>query len=161
MPGRPPDPEHFAAALTKMQVDGRAVWVVRLSRPYVGLAAGTIVGTSSYLDVSVLDARLELGATAYAPTVWSTKINPDTKLVLLACAFETLGVGRVQLKTDVRNVRSQEAIGRLGARYEGTLRRYQRRADGSVRDTVLFSITAEEWPTVREGLCARVMEPER
>ena len=57
-------------------------------------------------------------------------------------------MGRVQLKTDIRNVRSQQAIARLGARYEGVLRRYQRRADGSVRDTVLFSITAEEWPAV-------------
>jgi RimJ/RimL family protein N-acetyltransferase len=66
----------------------------------------------------------------------------------------------VQLKTDVRNVRSQQAIARLGARYEGTLRRYQRRDDGTVRDTVLFSILAEEWPTVREVLLARVKEPD-
>ena len=58
-------------------------------------------------------------------------------------------MGRVQLKTDIRNVRSQQAIARLGARYEGILRRYQRRADGSIRDTVLFSVTAEEWPAVR------------
>jgi len=63
-----------------------------------------------------------------------------------------LGAGRVQLKTDVRNTRSQQAIARLGARYEGTLRRYQRRADGSVRDTVLFSVVTEDWPTVRAAL---------
>ena len=62
----------------------------------------------------------------------------------------------MQLKTDVRNVRSQQAIARLGARYEATLRRYQRRADGTVRDTVLFSITAEEWPDVEAGLRARL-----
>ncbi|HEU4581308.1 MAG TPA: GNAT family protein, partial [Polyangiaceae bacterium] len=71
-------------------------------------------------------------------------------------AFERLGAGRVQLKTDVRNQRSQRAIARLGARYEGTLRRYQRRDDGTVRDTVLFSILAEEWPQVRAGLLARL-----
>jgi RimJ/RimL family protein N-acetyltransferase len=116
------------------------------------------VGTSSYLEVSVADARLEIGATTYTPTVWSTKVNPDTKLQLLAHAFDSLRVGRVQLKTDVRNLRSQEAIARLGARYEGTLRRYQRRADGTVRDTVLFSIVAEEWPAVREGLLARLAQ---
>jgi RimJ/RimL family protein N-acetyltransferase len=64
----------------------------------------------------------------------------------------------VQLKTDIRNHRSQRAIARLGAAYEGVLRRYQRRADGSVRDTVLFSITAEEWPRVRAGLLARLAQ---
>lgn len=114
---------------------------MRLLVPYRGMPAGAVVGTSSYLDVSVRDARLEIGATAYAPSVWGTAVNPDTKLVLLSYAFDRLHAGRVQLKTDVRNVRSQRAIARLGAHYEGTLRRYQRRADESVRDTVLFS-----WP---------------
>ncbi len=84
-------------------------------------------------------------------------MNPETKLLLLGHAFDVLGAGRVQLKTDVRNVRSQQAIARLGARYEGTLRRYQRRADGTVRDTVLFSILAEEWPAVRDALRARLI----
>ena len=97
----------------------------------------------------------KIGFTTYAPGVWGSAVNPETKLLLLGYAFERLGAGRVQLKTDVRNVRSQLAIARLGARYEGTLRRYQRRADGTVRDTVLFSILAEEWPAVRDGLLAR------
>ena len=66
---------------------------------------------------------------------------------------------RQQLKTDIRNQRSQRAIARLGARYEGVLRRYQRRADGSVRDTVLYSVTAEEWPTVKAGLRQRLGLP--
>ena len=65
-------------------------------------------------------------------------------------------MGRVQLKTDIRNHRSQQAIARLGATYEGVLRRYQRRADGTVRDTVLFSVTAEQWPAVRAGLADRL-----
>jgi RimJ/RimL family protein N-acetyltransferase len=77
-------------------------------------------------------------------------------LLLLGHAFEVLGAERVQLKTDVRNVRSQQAIARLGAHYEGTLRRYQRRADGTVRDTVLFSVLVEEWPAVRKALQARL-----
>lgn len=75
---------------------------------------------------------------------------------LLAYAFDTLGVGRVQLKTDVRNQRSQQAIARLGARYEGTLRRHFRRSDGTVRDSVLFSITSEDWPRVRASLDSRL-----
>ena len=70
-------------------------------------------------------------------------------------AFEH-GFGRVQLKTDIRNARSQQAIARLGAQYEGVLRRYQRRQDESVRDTVVFSVTAEDWPAVRDGLLARL-----
>lgn len=158
MPWRPPDPEKYVAALAKMQSDGRVVWIVRLVQPYAMLPAGAVVGTSSYLEVSAMDARLEIGATAYAPAVWATKVNPETKLLLLSHAFEKLGAGRVQLKTDVRNVRSQQAIARLGARYEGTLRRYQRRGDGTVRDTILFSIVAEEWPTVRDRLVARLQD---
>lgn len=154
--GRPRDPEAYAVALAKWFAEGRYVWVVRLRNPYQGLPSGAVVGTSSYLEVSARDARLEIGATAYTPSVWATKVNPDAKMQLLAHAFDVLGAGRVQIKTDARNVRSQEAIARLGARYEGTLRRYQRRDDGTVRDTVLFSVAAEEWPEVREGLLARV-----
>lgn len=154
--GRPGDAAAFAETLRRRIAAGSLPWVVLLRAPYAGLPAGAVVGTSTYLDVSVDDARLEVGSTAYTPAVWGTAVNPDTKLVLLAHAFEVLGAGRVQLKTDVRNARSQEAIARLGATYEGTLRRYQRRADGTVRDTALFSILAEDWPAVRAGLLARV-----
>ncbi|WP_437828843.1 GNAT family N-acetyltransferase [Sorangium sp. So ce1153] len=153
--GRPGDPGAAAAGLRARQAQGFFVWIVRLLRPYAGLPEGAVVGTTSYLEVSARDARLEIGGTAYAPAVWSTQVNPEAKLQLLAYAFDVLRAGRVQLKTDVRNVRSQQAIARLGARYEGTLRRYQRRDDGTVRDTVLFSILAEEWPAVREGLRER------
>ena len=82
-------------------------------------------------------------------------MNTEVKFELLSYAFEVLGAGRVQLKTDVRNVRSQRAIAAIGARYEGTLRRYQRRADGTIRDTALFAITAEDWPRVRAALIQR------
>jgi N-acetyltransferase len=156
--GRPPDAAAYAETLTKAAGQGRFPWVVRLVRPLAGLAAGTVIGTSSYLDVSVTDARLEIGSTAYDRRVWGTAVNPEAKLLLLSHAFDVLGAGRVQLKTDVRNQRSQRAIARLGARYEATLRRYQRRSDDTVRDTVLFSILAEEWPGVRAGLEARLAE---
>jgi RimJ/RimL family protein N-acetyltransferase len=160
---RPRGVQEYVDQLGRALATGRLPWVVRLRVPLDGLAAGTVVGTSSYLDVSVTDARLEIGSTAYAPVVWGSTVNPETKLLLLGHAFDDLHVGRVQLKTDVRNVRSQQAIARLGASYEGTLRRYQRRADGSMRDTVMFSVTAEEWPTVRRALQERigVAEPSR
>ena len=131
-------------------------WIVRLAVPYRGLPEGSAVGRTSYLDVAAPDARLEIGSTAYRPAVWGSAVNPETKLLLLEQAFDRLGAGRVQLKTDIRNERSQRAIDRLGARCEGVLRRQMRRADGTVRDTVMFSILAEEWPEVRRGLNGRV-----
>jgi N-acetyltransferase len=148
--------EEYVDRLGRAMAVGWLPWVVRLRRPLRGFPAGRVVGTASYLDVSVPDARLEVGATAYTPALWGSPVNPETKLLLLGHAFEKLRVGRVQLKTDVRNVRSKRAIERLGARHEGTLRRYQRRADGSLRDTVMFSVTAEEWPQVRRGLQERL-----
>jgi RimJ/RimL family protein N-acetyltransferase len=156
MAGRPEDAAAYARTLSRSLEGGRLPWVVRLTRPYAGLAAGTVVGTSCYLEVSVEDARLEIGSTAYSPAVWGSAVNPETKLLLLGHAFESLAAGRVQLKTDVRNDRSQRAIARLGARYEGTLRRYQRRADGTVRDTAMFSLVAEDWPAARAQLESRL-----
>ncbi len=156
--GRPRSPQAVAERLKQRRAAGAFPWIVRLRNGYAGLPAGTVVGTSTYLDVSVGDARLEIGGTAYAPGVWGTAVNPDTKHALLTHAFEVLGAGRVQLVTDVRNTRSQQAIARLGGRYEGTLRRYQRRADATVRDTVLFSIVTEDWPTVRAALEHRLTD---
>jgi N-acetyltransferase len=144
--GRPAGPGDWSALLAHRVAAGMLPWVISLRRPCGGRAAGAVIGTSSYGDVSAADARLEIGATAYDPAVWGTAVNTDAKLALLSYAFGRLRAGRVQLKTDVRNVRSQRAIAAIGARYEGTLRRYQRRADGSVRDTAMFSITAEDWP---------------
>ena len=131
-------------------------WTIRLKVPVAGLEAGAVVGTSSYLETSPNDARTEIGSTTYDPAVWNSFVNPSAKLLLLGYAFETLGMSRVQLKTDVRNHRSQQAIARLGARYEGLLRQYQRRADDTMRDTVLFSITDTEWPSVRARLTERL-----
>lgn len=152
---RPRSPEEMRAIIDSACAS-MFPWTVRLRVEVRGVRAGTVVGWSSYLDVSARDARLEVGSTAYAPSVWASEVNPETKLLLLGHAFETLGFGRVQLKTDIRNTRSQDAIARLGAVREGVLRSYQRRLDGSVRDTVLFSITADEWPTVRASLKTRL-----
>ena len=131
-------------------------WTVVLRDEVNGIAPGTIVGTTAYLETCARDARTEIGFTSYDRRVWGTRVNPETKLLLLSYAFDQLRMGRVQFKTDVRNLRSQQAIARLGATYEGVRRRYQRRADGSVRDTVSFSIIAEEWPAVKASLQQRL-----
>ncbi|WP_051037506.1 GNAT family N-acetyltransferase [Nocardia otitidiscaviarum] len=157
VPWRPSDPLRFREHL---EVTGRQpdwqLWTVRTRRRIGDVDADTVVGVTAYLAVSARDAALEIGFTLYDPTVWATSVNPETKLLLLEFAFDRLRVGRVQLKTDVRNHRSQQAIARLGARYEGVLRRNFRRADGTVRDSVLFSIIAEDWPATRTRLTARL-----
>ena len=146
--GRPTDAEAMAHLIARKRADPAwCPWTVRLTVPLGGLPAGAVVGTTSYLEVSPGDARGEVGSTTYAEAVWGGPVNPECKLLLLTYAFDSLGWGRMQLKTDIRNARSQQAIARLGAQYEGTLRRYQRRADASVRDTVLFAVT-------RRGLAA-------
>ncbi|CAM3733719.1 GNAT family N-acetyltransferase [Smaragdicoccus niigatensis] len=131
-------------------------WAVRLTRETQGFVPGSLGGMTAYIDANPHDACLEIGATAYSRVLWGTTVNAEAKLLLLTYAFENLNVGRVQLKTDTRNHRSQLAIARLGARYEGTIRRRYRRDDGTLRDVVMFSITADDWPEVRARLTNRV-----
>jgi RimJ/RimL family protein N-acetyltransferase len=118
--------------------------------------SGAFAGSTRYLDVRPKDAALEIGATFLVPEHWRTAVNTECKLLLLGHAFETLGAQRVCLKTDGRNVRSQEAIARLGAVREGTLRRHLRTRGGFLRDTVYYSILSQEWPDVRDSLRARL-----
>jgi len=117
---------------------------------------GRAAGSTAYLDVDLEVGGLEIGWTWYAPRLWGTSVNPACKLLLLEHAFDALGAERVTLKTDRLNSRSQAAIRKLGAQYDGTLRHARRRPDGSVRDTAYFSILAAEWPGVRAGLRARL-----
>ena len=123
---------------------------------YAVVVDGRAQGSTSYLDVDLSVGGLEVGWTWYARSLWATRVNPQCKLLLLGHAFEALGAERVTLKTDGRNVRSQEAIRRLGATYDGTLRRHRLRNDGTVRDTAYFSILAAKWPAVRAGLRQRL-----
>ena len=118
--------------------------------------SGRYVGGTRYLDVTPGHRGVEIGWTWYAPEVWGTAVNPECKFLLLRHAFETWGAIRVSLKTDARNVRSQAAIRKLGARYEGTLRQHRIRPDGTYRDTVYFSVLDSEWPEVRAGLERRL-----
>jgi N-acetyltransferase len=120
--------------------------------------SGRAIGSSSYMEISTSDRRLEIGSTWLAREAWRTAVNTECKLLLLQHAFESLGCLRVQLKTDIRNARSQAAIERLGAVKEGILRAHMRRRDGTQRDTVMYSIVAAEWPAVKarlEGFLAR------
>jgi RimJ/RimL family protein N-acetyltransferase len=122
----------------------------------VRLPEGAAVGSTRCLDLRRADRALEIGSTWLGPAAQRSGVNTECKLLLLRHAFEDLGAVRVQLKTDGRNARSQQAIARLGAVREGVLRRHMTLADGFVRDTVMFSITDAEWPAVKERLEARL-----
>jgi RimJ/RimL family protein N-acetyltransferase len=124
----------------------------------VSLADGRAVGSSSYFDIAPVDRRLEIGSTWLGAPARRTGINTECKYLLLRHAFEALGANRVQLKTDSRNLRSQAAIERIGAVKEGVLRAHLYAGDGVLRDTVMYSVIAPEWPAVKarlEGLMAR------
>ena len=120
------------------------------------VADGRLLGSTSYLDVQLKHKRVEIGSTWYRPEVWATAVNPECKLLLLQHAFDVLGVNRVALVTDAVNHRSQSAIARLGAVREGTLRAHMVSQGGRVRDTVVFSIVAAEWPDMRDRLLQRL-----
>ncbi|MCA0293957.1 MAG: GNAT family N-acetyltransferase [Actinobacteria bacterium] len=135
---------------------GRVAYAVRLVEDSALGAAGEVVGTTSLGEAFAAHERLHLGWTLYHPRVWGGPVNPGTKYLLLRHCFEDLGLGRVKIQTDALNTRSTAAIGRLGATREGVLRRHTRREDGSFRDTVVFSVIAEDWPRVRDGLLARL-----
>jgi N-acetyltransferase len=118
-------------------------------------ATGRAIGSTRLLDVRPDDRQVEIGSTFLGREYWRTPANTESKLLFLRYCFETLGCVRVALKTDGRNVRSQEAITRLGAVREGTLRKHMN-IRGFQRDTVYFSILDTEWPTIRTNLTARL-----
>ena len=158
--GRPADVaasrSALEAGLAAAQRGERQAYVVRLSVDSPLGAAGTVVGTSSLGDWDLQNERVHLGWTAYGPPWWGSVVNPACKLALLGHAFDDCRFGRVKIQTDAINTRSQVAIAKLGATREGVLRRHLRRADGTFRDTVVFSVLRDEWPGVREGLLARL-----
>ncbi|WP_035799031.1 GNAT family N-acetyltransferase [Kitasatospora mediocidica] len=124
----------------------------------IRLDTGRAIGWTTYLAIHPQDEWLEIGWTWYGRSAWRSAVNTESKLLLLRHAFDELGMGRVMWKTDHRNERSQAAIRRLGAQYEGTHRRERRRADGTWRDSVYFSMLADEWPAARQHLSARLGE---
>ncbi|MEO6138541.1 MAG: GNAT family N-acetyltransferase [Luteimonas sp.] len=121
-------------------------------------AAGDLVGATRYYDLDAAVPRLSIGYTWYAQRAQRTGLNTEAKLLLLGHAFETLGCVCVALETSTFNHASRTAIARLGAMQDGILRNHKRHADGSVRDTVVFSIIDSEWPAVKRNLLARLAE---
>jgi RimJ/RimL family protein N-acetyltransferase len=140
----------FATAMAQRAAGRRTPFAVRF------LATGELIGSTSYLDPVPEHKRVEIGWTWYRPDHWATAVNPECKLLLLAHAFETLGLNRVSFVTDLRNTRSQAAIAKLGAQREGVLRSHAITRNDRVRDSVLFAITAADWPTVKEQLSHRL-----
>ena len=116
------------------------------------LADGKIAGMTTYMNIDAKNRRVEIGSTWYAKSAKRTPLNTDGELVLLRRAFEPLDCIAVEFRTGFFNFASRRAIERLGAKQDGILRSHQRYADGSLRDTVVFSIVAHEWPAVRRHL---------
>lgn len=141
---------YIADALAGQRAGHMLPWVVR------DLASGTLVGSTRYHDIVPAIDRLEIGYTWYSASRHRTRVNSACKLLLLTHAFDTLGCQLVGFRTDNFNFRSQRAIEALGAKKDGILRHHHARRDGSVRDSVMYSILLSEWPPVRRHLTWRV-----
>jgi RimJ/RimL family protein N-acetyltransferase len=128
----------------------------RLAFAVLDAKTGEVIGSSSYHDIVPAVERLEIGYTWYAQSRQRTHVNASAKLLLMTHAFETLGAKLVGWRTDNFNFASQRAIERLGARKDGVLRHHAVRRDGTIRDTVMYSMTAGEWPEAKAELQARL-----
>jgi N-acetyltransferase len=149
-----PRPDGVACYIDKALAAQRA----GLEVPYVirQRASGRIVGTTRYLHIEEAHKRLEIGSTWIARSCQGSYVNPVAKLLLLDHAFAALGMNRVEFLTHTRNAQSRAALTKIGATQEGILRHHKVLPDGSLRDSVVFSIIAPEWPEVRQRLCARI-----
>ena len=148
---RPEQTAGYIATALEGQREGHMLpWAVR------DLATGEIVGSTRYHDIVAPADRVEIGWTWYAASRQRSHVNTACKLLLFSHAFESLGCEVVGLRTDNFNFASQRAIAALGARKDGVIRHHAPRRDGSVRDTVMFSILATEWPDVKKHLELRL-----
>jgi RimJ/RimL family protein N-acetyltransferase len=141
---------YIAEALAGQRQGHMLPWAVR------DLATDAIVGSTRYHDIVLGVERVEVGYTWYAASRQRSHVNSACKLLLLSHAFETLGCRLVGFRTDNFNFRSQRAIEALGAKKDGVLRHHAPRRDGTVRDSVMYSILASEWPAVRRHLVWRL-----
>lgn len=133
-------------ALDEQRVGKRLPWAI------IALDAGRAVGSVSFIDIRARDRGVEIGWGWLTPARWRTGISRQVATLLLYHAFEDLGAVRVAMKTDVRNRRSEAAIRALGAQREGVVRNHMILRDGYIRDSVYYSITADDWPRVRARL---------
>ena len=145
-----PSPEEMRAEIERrlelQQAGSMLPWAVR------SLATGKFVGMTTYMNIDAKYRRVEIGSTWYAKSAQRTTLNTECKLMLLTHAFENLACIAVEFRTGFFNHASRRAIERLGAKQDGILRSHQLYADGSLRDTVVFSIVAAEWPAVKHHL---------
>ena len=145
-----PSPENMEADIAaRLARREKGAW---LPFAVISQATGQPVGMTSYLNIDAENRRLEIGATWYRRAAQRTAINTECKRMLLRYAFEDLGCIAVELRTHFFNTPSRRAIERLGAKLDGVLRNHSRMADGTLRDTCVYSIIASEWPTVRRHL---------
>lgn len=146
----PQQVEHYVQAALQAHAEGKVLpFVIRD-------AAGDIIGSTRFYDMDASVPRLSLGYTWYTPRVQRTGANTEAKLLLLQHAFESMGCISVVLETSWFNVTSRTAIARLGAKQDGVLRNHKRHADGTPRDTVIFSIIDAEWQGVKRHLQYRL-----
>ena len=152
-----PEPDqtamYIATALMGQQDGTMLPFVVR------ELSSHAVIGSTRYHDILLDASRVEIGYTWYGASWQRTFVNTECKLLLLTHAFETLGCGVVGLRTDNFNFASQRAIERLGAKKDGVIRHHARRRDGTIRDTVMYSITAGEWPEIEAHLAYQLERP--
>ena len=144
-----PSPERMAAEIERrlgLQAKGSML-------PFTVFdASGRIAGMTTYMNIDATNQRVEIGSTWLAQRVQRTALNTECKLMLMTHAFETLACIAVEFRTHRLNTQSRRAIERLGAQLDGMLRAHQRAADGTLRDTAVYSVTAAEWPTVKAHL---------
>ena len=139
--------DEMRAFVTKALADpNRRAWVQLDPR------TGEVAGTTSYYEIDPVHRAVYIGHTWIGARWQRTGLNTNSKLLLIGRAFDDLGAHRVGWHTDMLNTRSRAAISRLGATFEGSLRAHRVRPDGTLRDTAVYSVTAPEWPAVREGL---------
>ena len=146
-------PAYIAAALKGQEEGHMLAFVVR------DVASGAVIGSTRYHDIVRSVERLEIGYTWYGKSRQRSHVNTSCKLLLLTHAFETLGARLVGWRTDNFNFESQRAIERLGARKDGVLRHHAMRRDGTVRDTVMYSLTCGEWPEAKAHLLYLLDKP--
>ena len=142
-----PEPDKTVAYIDTALAEGN-----RMAFAVIDEATETVIGCTSYHDIVPAVARLEIGYTWYAKSRQRTYVNTACKLMLMTHAFDTLGAAVVGWRTDNFNYASRRAIERLGAKLDGILRHHALRRDGTVRDTVMYSVIAGEWPEVRDHL---------
>ncbi len=153
-----PAPEGVAAEIDRrlaLQTDGSML-------PFAVLdASGKAVGMTTYMNIDAANKRVEIGSTWYRKAVQRTPLNTECKLMLLGHAFETLDCIAVEFRTHFMNRQSRSAIERLGAKLDGILRSHMKMADGSLRDTAVYSVIASEWPAVKANLTYRLQQTQR